>query len=106
MFVFFADGYGPVPYIQQPRQDTIPRSPDNLTRGTIDLVSRNRLLRYCRLLAGPSQTFGFQLGIDGQNHIIRSIQPESPASKIEKKTCVLILNYRIFLFSSIWFRGK
>jgi hypothetical protein len=42
------------------------------------------MLRYCRLLAGPSQAFGFQLGTDDNNkHIIRNIQPESPASKIE-----------------------
>jgi hypothetical protein len=61
------------------------RSRENLTRGTIDVVSRNRLLRYCRLLAGPSQAFGFQLKADDNKHIIYNIQPESPASKIYRK---------------------
>ncbi len=49
------------------------------------MVSRNRLLRYCRLLAGPSQAFGFQLKADDDKHIIYNIQPESPASKIYRK---------------------
>lgn len=83
----FSDGYDSSRYTRDDiranltaSSTSLHRSRENLTRGAVDLVSRNRLLRYCQLFSGPSQSFGFQLKADGNKHIIHDIQLDSPAS--------------------------
>ncbi len=86
------DGYDSAPTSGPPsRYDTRPsdisspsshRSREHLSRGAVDVVSKNRLLRFCRLTARPGEAFGFQLKPNETKHIIYNIQPDSPASKM------------------------
>lgn len=92
-FSSFSDGYDSSRHSRQDlRANETPssypyRSVENLARGAVDLVSRNRLLRYCQLYSGPGQAFGFQLKADDDKHIVHNIQPDSPASMISMILC-------------------
>ncbi|CAF4053016.1 unnamed protein product, partial [Rotaria magnacalcarata] len=54
---------------------------DNLSLGSIDIVSQNHLLRICRLSTTPGQKFGFDLSPNDDRHIISNVVKNSPAAR-------------------------
>lgn len=57
------------------------RSRENLSRGAVDIVSGNRLLRYCRLTTEQNQPFGFEYYPKDNKHFVRNIKRNSPAER-------------------------
>jgi hypothetical protein len=42
------------------------------------------MLRVCRLITEPGQTFGFELAQEDNKHIIRNVKPDSAAGKMSR----------------------
>ena len=78
-------------------------SRENLSRGAIDMVSGQRLLRYCRLTTEMNQPFGFEIISNENQHFIRNILKNSPAGRRKYK---IIDSFQLFCccFRTSWFK--